>query len=552
MNALYTRANFDVITRGDLNTFIQRTFAELNPGTNYADNWHIELMAAELTAIANGETRRAIINLPPRNLKSICASVAVVAWILGRDPTKRVMVVSYGMDLAEKHARDCRQVMTSEWYLTLFPGTRLSPTRTSVADFETTAGGGRMATSRGGSVTGRGADLIIIDDPVKPDEALSEGVRTQANDYIAHTLLSRLNDKATGAVLVVMQRLHEDDPTGYLMRSGGWRHICLPAVATEDETWCYRTPYGPRTVMRNAGHALHPAREPLAVLAELRATQGEYHFTAQYQQQPAPLEGNLIKLAGFSRYEAKDLPDSFDELIQSWDTANKAHDLADFSVCVSIGRKGRFFYVLSVERQKMEYPLLKQQVIALRDRDRPSRVLIEDGASGQQLLQDLRYAGVGPVVACKPQGDKVMRLMTASPLIEAGRVFLPHAAPWLVEFEHELAGFPHGRFDDQVDAFSQALNWLNEAGREDAILVYYREETERARRLDEPGEPIVPLRPPPHLQGVSMATGRLGHEYRPDPQGVFWVREMDAPALCGAGWERLDPETLRRQHPDRY
>ncbi len=279
-------------------------------------------------------------------------------------------------------------------------------------------------------------------------------------EHLGHTLISRLNDKRRGAMIVVMQRLHEEDLTGLLLAAGGWRHLCLPAIALEDETWTYRTPFGLRRIRRGEGEALHPDREPLSVLGEMRAIQGEYTFAAQYLQRPAPPGGGLIRPDLCPRYGPGEEPHSFDMIADSWDTANKASELSDYSVCVTVGKKGRNFYILGVSRRKMDYPRLKMHVLASRERNRPSRVLIEDSASGQQLLQDLRYDGVDGLVACKPQKDKAMRFMTVSGLFENGQVYLPREAPWLPDYLHELTLFPNGRHDDQVDATSQALNWL--------------------------------------------------------------------------------------------
>ena len=167
---------------------------------------HIELIAAKLDACRQGQVRRLIINVPPRHLKSLCASVAFPAWCLGHDPAAQIICASYGQDLADKFARDCRRIMASTWYLQLF-STRLGD-RHPVHDFATTAQGTRMATSVGGVLTGRGADMIIIDDALKPDEALSESRRNAVNEWYDNTLLSRLNDKARGCIIIIMQQLH--------------------------------------------------------------------------------------------------------------------------------------------------------------------------------------------------------------------------------------------------------------------------------------------------------------------------------------------------------
>ena len=225
-------------------------------------------MASKLEACRHGKIKRLIINLPPRQLKSLSASIAFVAWLLGHDPTKHVICASYGQDLADKLARDCRNVMNATWYRELFQ-TRLSE-RKAVNDFTTTAQGTRMATSVGGVLTGRGADIIIIDDPLKPDEALSETKRRAVNDWYDNTLLSRLNDKTQGIIIMIMQRLHQDDLVGHVLGQEHWDIIRFPAIAEEDERYLIESVLGNSEFRRAEGEALHPEREPLTTLARMR------------------------------------------------------------------------------------------------------------------------------------------------------------------------------------------------------------------------------------------------------------------------------------------
>jgi predicted phage terminase large subunit-like protein len=529
-----SRADFNAALRGDLYTFIQRCHAELNPGEPFLENWHVELLAAELMAVFRGEERRLLVNLPPRNLKSLCISVSFVAWVLGHAPGCTIMVVSYGQELAEKLGRDTRQIMQSAWYRSAFPHARLSPARQAASDFETTAGGGRVGVSSAGAITGRGTDLMIVDDPTKADDAMSEGMREAANENFARTLISRLTNKVSDAVIVVMQRLHEDDLCGKLLESGGWRHVKLAAIAEEDEVWEYDTPFGRRRIVRLAGEALHPEREPLEALAEIRRLQGSYHFAAQYQQNPVPLAGNAVNIGLLNSYGPHERPAVFDEEILSLDTAFKAHDMADYSVCTHWGRKDKRLYLLGVWRTKATYFELKVKLKALAQTIRPRHILIEDCASGQSLIQELKHECVYSVVACKPKADKQVRMMEASILIEGGDVFIPADAPWLADYLHELAAFPNGRWDDQVDSTSQALNWFREKRYEPGIFVYYREEAEKLKRADEPGEPTVWMRPPPATGG---GFGRTGRQYQVDwTTGLVLVCENDVLGFRTAGW----------------
>src|ERR1700738_982189 len=208
MNDLSPR-EYDAILRSDLGYFAQRCFCELNPQAALAMNWHIEVIAAKLAAVREGKIRRLIINLPPRHLKSLLASIAFPAWCLGHDPSAQILSVSYGQELADKLARDCRSIMMSPWYRKIFP-TRLAPHRQAVQEFVTTRQGYRLATSNGGVLTGRGADIILIDNPLKPEEALSDAQRQTANEWFSHTLYSGLNNKRHGAIVISRHGPHRE------------------------------------------------------------------------------------------------------------------------------------------------------------------------------------------------------------------------------------------------------------------------------------------------------------------------------------------------------
>ena len=465
----------------DFPTFLQMVFEQLTPDTPYQYNWHLDVIAHALEEVRAGRIKRLIINVPPRSLKSISASVALPAFWLGHDPSVQFICASYGQELADKHAFDCRAVMESIWYQALFP-TRLLGTRRAVSDFQTTRNGGRLATSVGGVLTGRGADVIIIDDPLKPNEALSETTRNNTNQWVDGTVFSRLNNKVDGAMIVIMQRLHLDDLSGYLMEKGGWTVLSLPAIAEADA--CFRIPtvFGPRVYRRSIGQALHAAREPLSVLEELRRHLGEFNFSGQYQQAPVPMGGGMVKLDWIQRYAPHELPPQFDQIVTSWDTANKVGELNDFSVATTWGIKDKKIYLLDVFRRKVNYPDLKRAVIEQYERHKPTVILIEDRASGTQLIQELRQAGLFSAKAICPTGDKVMRLHAQTAAIENGIARFPQAAPWLDSYLVELTSFPKGRNDDQVDSTSQFLEWARAGLAEPGLIAYYRQLSQSLER----------------------------------------------------------------------
>jgi len=267
-------AEIAALLRVDFASFAQACFAELYPQTAFQPGWHIELIAAKLMAVRAGKIRRLIINLPPRHAKSLLASVAFPAWCLGHEPSLQILCASYAQELADKLSRDCRHIMASPWYRRVFP-TRLSASRQAMAEFDTTAQGCRLATSVGGVLTGRGADIIVIDDPLKPEEALSDAQRQAANEWFDHTLYSRLNDKCRGAIVLIMHRLHEDDLTGHVLEEEAWDRLSLPALAEMDECHSLEHFWGQERLVRPAGMALQPEREGAAVLAQIRHTIGE-------------------------------------------------------------------------------------------------------------------------------------------------------------------------------------------------------------------------------------------------------------------------------------
>jgi predicted phage terminase large subunit-like protein len=304
--------------------------------------------------------------------------------------------------------------------------------------------------------------MLILDDILKPDDALSETRRKAANEWYFNTLLSRLNSKQNGVIILVMQRLHQEDLVGEVLEREPWKVLSLPAIAQEDESHPYRSLFTHRTFQRKAGEALHPERDPLETLQKIRLTIGEYNFQSQYQQSPMPLEGNLIKREWLRFYEPEQFPSEFGYTLQSWDTASKSDELNDFSVCTTWKASGRNFYLIDVFRKRLTFPELKRAANELYRKYNPQCLLIEDKSSGTSLIQDLQSEGIYGIEAYKPPpgSDKFMRFAAQSIKFEAGRVYLPRVALWLDEYVREITGFPGGKHDDQVDSTAQALQYL--------------------------------------------------------------------------------------------
>lgn len=455
----HSRQNLiDAISRVDLYSFVQRIFPVVSPGSPFLPNWHVEAITYALTRVMLGEIKRLIITVPPRSLKSICASVAFPAFVLGHDPTRRIIEVSYAEGLARKHANDFRAVMRSPLYRRLFPATRISAAKDTELEVMTTARGFRYATSVGGTLTGRGGNLLILDDPLNALEASSDRARETLKQWYANTLLSRLDNKADDAIIVVTQRLHVDDLVGHLLDQGGWPELSLPAIAEVEQV----VPLAPgRLHHRRVGDLLHPEREPAWALEHIKRDIGSVNFAAQYQQQPVPPGGNLIKWAWFPIYDKPPIRDVGDHTIVSWDTAMTAGELSDYSACIVLHLKGEDAFILDVLCERLDYPDLRRKIIDVHRRWRnytnSYALLIEDKGSGMSLIQDLKGEGIH-AIAVKPTMDKVMRMNAHTARIEAGCVHLPRLASWLDDFRKELMAFPACKYDDQVDALSQALD----------------------------------------------------------------------------------------------
>jgi len=442
----------------DFYYFVWKCFQTIAPGTRFSSNWHVRAIAHELMRVQSGETTRLIVNLPPRSGKSICISIAYVAWLLGHDPTLRIIVVSYSNELAAELHRQFRMIIDSDWFQRLFPMMRLA--KDTGLEMVTTLGGGRFATSIEGTLTGRGASLIIVDDPLKAEEAQSEKARARVLNWFSGTLVSRLDDKRTGQIIIAMQRLHQDDLSGHLLAKGDWQHINFPAIATEDRT----VQIGHDKFFRwRSGEALHPEREGIEVLSRIKRDVGSQKFSAQYLQQPVPEDGNFVKREWFRQYDLAPQKLPGDRIVQSWDVASGIGENNDYSVCTTWLVHRSNYYLLHVFRGRLPSPELRRKIRSLARDFAADSVLIEKAGFGLMLLQELHYdlpsAMVRPI-GIVPKGDKKDRFAAQAARIEAGHVYLPKEAEWRADFLNEILAFPAGRHDDQVDSLSQFLLWV--------------------------------------------------------------------------------------------
>jgi predicted phage terminase large subunit-like protein len=452
---IYQPYERDAIFRNDLHAFSRKAFEVLNPGSRWLDNWHLNAITYRFSLVMDGICKRLIVNLPPRSLKSLLGSVALPAYMLGKDPTNRIVCISFSQDLAVKHASDCKRLIESAFFQHLFPQVRLA--KSTENELATEQGGFRLATSVGGTITGRGGNLIIIDDPLNANDAYSPVRRPAVNEWFSSTLISRLDHPNTDAVIVIMQRLHEDDLVGSIREKGDWDSLVLPAIAPNDET----IPLSFfKTYHRKKGEVLHEEHASRATLDARRREIGTVNFAAQYDQTPWPETGNMLKRYWLKSFDSFQARQDGDLVVQSWDTALKATDSSDYSVCLTFRiRNKNEYYLIDVFRKRLEFPELLKQVVSRACKFQANNILIEEHASGVSLVQMARHSGVQGVIPIKHNSDKRTRMMGATPKIESGSLYLPQSAPWFEDFLKEYLAFPSGRHDDQIDALSQFLNW---------------------------------------------------------------------------------------------
>jgi predicted phage terminase large subunit-like protein len=338
----------------------------------------------------------------------------------------------------------------------VFPRTRISPRKSTETEFETTKRGSRLATSVGGTLTGRGADILIVDDPIKANDANSRVALEAANEWFRNTAVNRLNNPAKSLVVVTQQRLHGNDLSGILIE-GGWPNLVIPAVATESQDYAVGNA---ETYHRPAEELLQPNRDSAQTLEDIKREVGSRIFGAQYQQNPTPPDGNMIKASWLQRYTSAPPRDKFRSVVLSCDPAGKAGVKNDYTAITVVGINAKELYLLHVDRGHWTVLQMQSRITAHASQWAVTQVIVENTASGMGLIQLLREQTRLAVIGQHPTDDKETRLSRHQGRFEAGRISLPVEAPWLADFEGELLAFPNGRYDDQVDALLLFLDWF--------------------------------------------------------------------------------------------
>lgn len=491
----------------------------------FRSNWHLDVIAEHLEAVSAGELLRLIINIPPRHMKSLSVAVFWPCWDWLTYPERQWLFASYAEKLSIRDSVKCRRIIQSaggrreggtllervgyQGLLELLGADwQLSGDQNEKLKFENTETGYRLATSVEGKATGEGGDILVIDDPHKAKEIESDAERENVIEFLDGTLSTRLNDPTTGAVVCVMQRLHEEDATGHLVEQGGYHHLCLPAeyepahpfvypdkvfiaprTRTDEETGIVteypgrELPGDPRT---ESGELIWPFHFGADEVAELKMRLGSYRAAGQLQQRPSPAEGGILKRHWWRFYTPAWLSELDDEgwqgpafkmLWQSWDTSLKEKTTSDYAVGGLWGQDLGNKYLLRIVRGRWGLTETINQVrelTAWSHRYWPHlaehQIRIENAANGPEVKAALRneLAGIKMINADR---DKVVRAEAVTPQLESGNVFIPgFLAPdgsgpdnartpaWVQAFVEECAGFPTGSNDDQVDMLTQALD----------------------------------------------------------------------------------------------
>ena len=438
--------------RNDFLAFARKAIRELD-GTKLDHDGYLEYIATELMEFVDGNTRRLIVNLPPRHLKTLLFSVCLSAWKFAHQPSAKIMVVTYAEQLAESIARNIRSVLQSEWFKEAFQ-TRVAKDHSAVMDFATSDGGALYAVSFGGSITGRGADLIIVDDPHDIKDAGSPQQLERAIELFDTVVLSRLNNRKTGKVIVIAHRVHEDDLSGHLLRQGKWRHVVLPMVAMSDVA--YDTGYG--RWQRRKDELLRPDAFDLEDLADLAANTHNPDFEMLYQQDADRRALPPITEDCFGSFPMP--PSREHACVMSVDAGMAPGSRNSFSAIQIWCPVDSDHYLVDQWREQCDFYELRYQFLRYLRKYRPCAILIEEAANGHALISVMKRKQQRLIHEVTPTGSKTSRLRRHIDMILAQKIVLPEIATWRAEFIAEFVAFPHGEFTDQVDATTQYLDWI--------------------------------------------------------------------------------------------
>jgi predicted phage terminase large subunit-like protein len=435
--------------RRDFESFVRMAYRN-HEGRELGDEPYIAYVCRRI-AEAKDDGARCVVNLPPRHLKTFIGSVCQSAWLLARDPTQKILIVAYSEQLARDISYAVRRILQSRWYQKFFPATRLAEDRTRVADFATTEGGEVYAVSAEGSITGRGANVIIYDDPLNISEASNLELIEKGNERFDTVIMSRLNTPKTGRVIIIAHRLHPSDLSGHVLRSGGWDHIALPFIAPRDQDY----DLGGRIWRRKKGDLLRPDAFLEADINQKKATM---NFEALYQQFLG--EGDSIRISREQFGSFLAAPDA--PVVISVDPGHRPGPGHSFTVMQAWCSVGDEFFLLDQWRAQADVREASRVLNEATANCQAAAVLIEWSGYGQTLAENLqrRFPLLNVQLITPDSRSKTVRLLRHIDVIQSGRIRLPQDARWREAHMCEFEQFPNGPFDDRVDATTQFLDFM--------------------------------------------------------------------------------------------
>lgn len=451
--------------------FSEKAYPILEPNREFIPGWHIEAICEHLEACANGQIKNLVINMPPRHMKSLLVSVLFPAWLWLKKPESRFLMASYAASLSVRDSMKTRKVIQSDWYQSRFGDIfQMNADQNAKMKFENNRTGYRLATSVDGAGTGEGGDYIVVDDPHKVKESESKVMRESVLRWWDNEMSSRGNNPETVVKIIVMQRVHEGDLSGHVLKQGGYEHLCLPA---EYEPKAVRVPStinwkDPRT---EEGELLWAKRFTKKSLDELKLRMGSTVWAGQGQQRPAPADGIIFKRQWYKYYKV--IPDEFDKIALSADLTFKEGTSNDYTVLQVWGKKGASRYLLDQVRARMGFKVQIQSILSLCSKWPDLREKWVEQAANAEALLDVLKSEITGLILIPAKTSKRNRAEAIAPQFEAGNIYLPDAsiAHWIHDYTEELTIFDNGLHDDQVDATSLGIMKLSSGPNEDWMPV---------------------------------------------------------------------------------
>jgi predicted phage terminase large subunit-like protein len=450
----------------DFPTFLPKAWDILEPANPLIHDWYIDLICEHLQLVTEGIIQRLVINIPPRFAKSKIVTTLWPVWSWTQKAYLRFIFCSYSGSLSVKHSVDRRNVIECDWFKRNWGNVvQLSEDQNQKNEYSNTSRGHMIATSVGGTGTGKGGDVIVEDDMLNPQEAESQASRDHSISMHKNVLSSRLDNPKTGCRVIVEQRTHSKDLTGHVLENEkGWKHLCLPMRAEKKTIITF--PVSQTELVREEGALLNPQRMGEKEVDQMKHDMGTRTFVAQCQQNPTSEEGNIFKRQWWKYWHEP--PKGAEATIQSWDMSFKETKSGSYVVGQVWKKRGANFYLMDQWRKRVDFAEVIPAMLAFKGNHmETSAILIEDAANGPAITSQLQNRIPG-IILIKPQGSKIARAQAVAPFVEAGNVILPSPdiAPWVYDYIEECAAFKGatGEINDQVDGTSQALSWLDGLG----------------------------------------------------------------------------------------